>query len=133
MAKNITELTHKRLKDWGKWWYRMLTSPAVGYPPESIEGKLMSGGGLLVKGMVDLHIPINLDADEIDVLVGELLTNKKERQGGIVLRVNYILRGRQEHKAKLLKMSSVQYQYHLKAARMYIAGRLKSEGKRNRA
>lgn len=61
----------RRLRDWGHWRIKYITG-GLGYPSSSVEGRMRSDGGVLSKSTKAPEPPINLEAEEMDNLIGIL-------------------------------------------------------------
>lgn len=75
-----------KLKKWGRWYLTILLD-GLGYPKKSIEGKLLDGGGLLIKSTAPYHIPEDEDCEEIEEILSEMASYKKEL--AFAIRVKY--------------------------------------------
>lgn len=61
----------RMLKRWGKWAVSTLEF-GLGYPSRSVEGRLLDGGGLLVKSTAKPQIIYDDESEKIEKLLNEL-------------------------------------------------------------
>jgi len=113
----------ERLQQWAEWYSRG-NLYGLGYPPYSLEYRLMTEG-IVVKSSGPKPLPYSEEAEEIEVLVKEIA--RQNNTIALALRCQYFgylgRRKSREH-AKLLKISYARFRTYVDMGRHWLAGRL---------
>lgn len=115
-----------RLEHWA-YWYLHGNGYGVGYPPCSIEYRLMKEG-IVHKTQYPKPIHTDTDAEEIESWVCEMA--HQNRMMALALRSHYFDQGSLRYKAKRLKISHVHFKYYVDMAHQRLAGKLSERAAR---
>ena len=112
----------ERLKLWAAW-YRQRERLGIGYPPCSVEYRMMTEGCIPRGEYLGLRpMPTNLSAEEIEAFIAEL--NKQYEEAAQVIRRHYIDEGNVKEKAKLMNIKHEQFYELISFSRAWLLGRL---------
>lgn len=113
----------RMLKRWGKWAVSTLEF-GLGYPSRSVEGRLLDGGGLLVKSTAPPQMIYDDESEKVERLLNELGAYKP--QLALSLKLKYT--SKDIHKdlgTHSLPMPT--FKKHLSEARAWMAASLQLE------
>lgn len=117
------QYVEERLQQWAEWYSRGNLF-GLGYPPCSLEYRLMTEG-VVVKSTGPRPIACNEEAEEIERFVREIA--KQNNKIALALRCQYFgymgRRKSREH-AELLRMSYARFRVYVAMGRQWVAGRL---------
>jgi hypothetical protein len=77
----------QKLKRWAKWSLSVMAF-GLGYPSRSVEGRLLDGGGLLIKSTATPQMMYDEESENVEKLLNELGSYKP--QLATALRLKYI-------------------------------------------
>lgn len=117
----IMQYIENRLNEWAAW-FRRRERLGIGYPPCSVEYRMMTEGYIPREYIGQKPLPTNEAAEEMEYLITAMaIQNHKMAE---ILRKCYLLSGGIREKAKHIGMSTSQIEVHLQSARWWLAGRL---------
>ena len=119
--KAILEYIEERLIEWADW-FKKKEHLGVGYPPMSVEYRLMTEGHITREYLGHKPSPVHTAAEEIESLIRELSGQNLELAE--VLRCHYLESGNIPFKSKRVGMSTAHYTVLLNTARWWLAARL---------
>ena len=115
----VLQTVTARLEAWAEW-YSQGQSYGLGYPPCSLEYRILMGGGLTrSSGIAPLRS--HPEAEEMEVWIGEMAAQNP--QMAQVLRCHYLKARSLRQGAEQLAMSHMQFKLHLAMAHQWLAGR----------
>lgn len=122
--EKIIEYVQQRLAHWADWFSRG-NLYGLGYPPCSIEYRLMTEGIVRTQHHGSPPIATNKAAEEMEVLVKEMsLQNNKM---ALVLRCYYFYSGSLRRQAKQVGMSYTSFKAYVDMGHQWLAGRLSAK------
>jgi hypothetical protein len=121
ITKAIMRYVDERLYEWAHWFMQK-TPLGVGYPPQSLEYRLMTEGHITSEYLGTKPLPVNSAAEEIENLIREMVGQNHEMAE--VLCCYYTTLGNLPHKAKHIGYSEEYFRKHLECARWWLASRL---------
>jgi hypothetical protein len=119
--EHMLAYVERRLAEWGDWFARG-NLYGLGYPPCSIEYRLMKEGHVRTNPPGQRFTPINESAEEIENLVQELALQNAHL--ALALRDYYINQFSLRKQAKEAGISHTQLKYLLDMAKQWVVGRL---------
>lgn len=122
-SDELMKYLEERLYQWAEWYSRG-NLYGLGYPPHSLEYRIMREG-TLVRSTGPVPLPTNEAAEEIEALVVEML--KYNRNMALALRIHYFNRGSLRTKSKKLNISYTQFRQYVESAHHWLLGRLTSK------
>jgi hypothetical protein len=120
----IQEYIDNRLREWAEW-FKKDTGLGIGYPPCSIEYRLMTEGFVVREYLGLKPMPVHANAEEIEVLIREMTA--QNRKMAEVLKYYYLHSGGIRQSAHQLGMSHTQFEMQLNLGRWWLAGRLSTK------
>lgn len=120
----ILKYIDNRLHEWANW-FKKGSRAGIGYPPHSIEYRLMTEGHVIKEYLGIKPLPTHADAEEIESLMVEMMA--QNRKMAEVIKNYYFEVGGIRCHAKKLKMGHAQFENHLHSARWWLAGRLSTK------
>jgi hypothetical protein len=112
---------NKRLDTWAAWALKCDLA-GLGYPKQSIEGRLMQYGHYWPSSGHCSEVPVDPIAEEVDLYIRELA--RFEQKLAAALRLFYLGSGTNVEKSALLCCSYTQFKVHVDHARYWLAGRM---------
>lgn len=119
--EEIIKYLEGRLYQWAEW-YSCGNFYGLGYPPCSIEYRIMREGIIIRSTPGSRPLPTNDAAEEMESLVCEMA--KHNNNMALALRCHYFNRGSLRSKSKKLNVSHTQYKYYIDMAHQWLAGRM---------
>ena len=116
------EKTRQRLREWGYWYHRLLTSQ-IGYPAISLLGKIADSKGMLIRSTVYV-IRDNPEAEEIDLCINNLA--HQEPMHASLVKIHYAFFEEIDEKIKSTALSRTSYFRFLREAEEIINSYLHS-------
>ncbi len=119
----ILDYIDDRLREWANWalsGWRL----GIGYPPCSLEYRLMIEGHVERSYQGLIPMPEHPDAEKIEALLCEMAAQHPKMAE--VIRVNYWDKDGIPHKARRTGLSHTQFKAYLSMGRWWLAGRLSS-------
>lgn len=121
ITKALLSYLDKRLYEWATW-FSQKTPLGVGYPPQSLEYRLMTEGQITREYLGKKPMPINSDAEEIERFIQDMMAQNQEM--GKILCHYYMTLGDLPHKARHLGYTEKQFRKNLECARWWLVSRL---------
>lgn len=121
LPEQMLAYVERRLAEWGDWYSRG-NLYGLGYPPCSVEYRLMREGIVRTTPADQRSIPINENAEEIEKLVQEL--SLQNYNLALALRDYYINQFSLRKQAKQAGISHTQLKYLLDMAKQWVVGRI---------
>lgn len=119
-SNELMKYLEERLYQWAEWYSRG-NFCGLGYPPYSLEYRIMREG-TLVRSTGSRPLPTNEAAEEIEALVVEMKNYNSDM--ALALRIHYFNRGSLRTKSKKLNISHMQYKRYVEMAHQWLTGRL---------
>jgi hypothetical protein len=121
MDQCINEYVELRLEMWARW-YATNADFGLGYPNQSLEGRVISNGGVLIRSFGSKPLHTNESAEEIESLVC-VLSRQNEKLAN-ALREYYFGQGTVKQRAKKINTSCTQFKVFVDMAKQWLIGRL---------
>jgi hypothetical protein len=122
----ILNYIDERLCEWATWaqsGYRL----GIGYPPCSLEYRLMTEGHFEREYHGLAPTPEHAAAEEMEALICEMTAQCPKMAE--VIRIHYLEKEGYSHKARRMGMSITLFKTHLNTGRWWLAGWLSSKNK----
>lgn len=110
-----------RLREWAEWFKRGARL-GVGYPPCSIEYRLMTEGHVPREYYGLKPMPTHAAAEEMETLIAEMAA--QNRKMADIIKCYYLQSGGIRRNARELHISHASFEMHLNTSRWWLAGRL---------
>jgi predicted DNA-binding protein (UPF0251 family) len=124
--ENMLAYVERRLTEWGDWFARGNVY-GLGYPPCSVEYRLMREGIVRTNPAGQKYTPMNENAEEIEKLVQELALQNNHL--ALALRDYYINQFSLRKRAKEAGISHTRLKYLLDMAKQWMVGRLSAKNR----
>ncbi len=121
LPEQMLAYVERRLTEWGDWFARGNVY-GLGYPPCSVEYRLMREGIVRTNPAGQKYTPINENAEEIEKLVQELALQNYDL--ALALRDYYINQFSLRRQAKKAGISHTRLKYLLDMVKQWIVGRM---------
>lgn len=115
-----------RLEEWAEWCKKG-SRLGIGYPPCSIEYRLMTEGHVVREYIGLRPTPVHATAEEMENLIREMVVQNHKMAD--VIKYYYLNPGGIRHNARKLGMSHAHFETHLNIGRWWLAGRLTTQGR----
>jgi hypothetical protein len=122
------KIVEDRLHWWAEWYSRGNLC-GLGYPPCSLEYRMMCEG-TIVRSTGPRQLAINQDAEEIESLICEM--SQYHSIMAKVLRSYYFSQGGLREKSKKMNLSHSHYKHYVDLAHQWMIGRLSSDKKQKK-
>lgn len=122
--ENMLAYVERRLAEWGHWYSRG-NGYGLGYPPCSIEYRLMKEGIVKTSPVGLRSIPVNEQAEEIEKFVQEMAL--QDEAMALALRHYYFNRYSLRRQAKEAGISHMQLKALVDMGRQWVVGRVSGE------
>lgn len=120
----------ERLNQWAAW-YRQRVRLGIGYPPCSIEYRMMTEGCIPRSEYLGIKpMPTNELAEEMESFIVEM--SKQHKTAAQALRKHYYEQGNAHQKSQTMHISESQFEKLVLFARAWLLGRLTSTPKLSR-
>jgi len=119
--EHMLTYVERRLEEWGHW-YSHGNLFGLGYPPCSVEYRLMREGIVRTTPAGQRHTPINENAEEIEKLVQEMALQNPNM--ALALRHYYFNRYSLRKQAKKAGMSHMQLKALVDMGKQWVVGRI---------
>lgn len=117
----------ERLNQWAAW-YRQRVRLGIGYPPCSIEYRMMTEGCIPRSEYLSLRpMPTNELAEEIEACMVEL--SKQYKDAAEAVRKHYYEKGSAKQKSRAMQINESHFERLIVFARAWLLGRLTPTGK----
>lgn len=121
----ILSYIDERLQEWAEWTKRG-SRLGMGYPPCSLEYRLMTEGRVTRNHYGSKPMPTHAAAEEMELLIKEMAT--QHRKMADIIKSYYLQSGGIRQNARNLHISHASFEMHLNTSRWWLAGRLSSTG-----
>lgn len=119
--ENMLSYVERRLEEWGHW-YSHGNLYGLGYPPCSIEYRLMKEGNVRTQPKGQRFLPVNENAEEIEKWVQEMALQNAAM--ALALRHYYFNRYSLRKQAKEAGISHMQLKALLDMGKQWVVGRV---------